>query len=290
MMSRKLMMLVPVFLVGAMLGRAQSAAPKAEPNPKEEAAPGFAASAPKVAVIIPVKNLTGDAFERLSQLLKAFGAEFKADSQLRVILVYAPKEVADQMRRVVEELDRPGSLAAAGRNLEIALQLVRCGTGAANSEMPLPPDLEPVAKQLRATMGCKSVELWENIPVRLQEGMSHQARFRLYSKPQGIEEKLGAFPSVELTMWVEAVVNRPDGRYVRLRELLATFTIPLIREHEDGRNRLERYERYNLRTAAELKEGQRTVLGKVGLDNGSSVFLVLTPKVVDELATQPPRK
>src|SRR5580698_8490076 len=70
---------------------------------------------PFEAEIIPVKTLTGDSFERLMTLLSVFNAQVKGSATLRTIVVYAPKDVVAQMRRVVEQLDQPGSEAAIGR-------------------------------------------------------------------------------------------------------------------------------------------------------------------------------
>ena len=74
---------------------------------------------PFVAEIIPVKTLTGDSFERLMTLLSVFNAQVKGSATLRTILVYAPQDVVTQMRRVVEELDQPGSQAAIGKNIDM---------------------------------------------------------------------------------------------------------------------------------------------------------------------------
>ena len=71
------------------------------------------------AVIIPVKTLSGDSFNRLAKMLGVFGVRYVADDKLRTILVYAPPDVVKQIRRVVEELDRPGSEAAIGHNIEM---------------------------------------------------------------------------------------------------------------------------------------------------------------------------
>ena len=73
------------------------------------------------AVIIPVKTLTGDSFDRLVRLLSVFHADYSADKNLRTIIVYAPKDVVEQMRKVVNELDRPGSEAAIGRNIDMTM-------------------------------------------------------------------------------------------------------------------------------------------------------------------------
>src|SRR4051812_27404014 len=83
---------------------------------------------PREAAIIPVKTLTGDSFDRLVRLLGVFNAQaqYSGDKNLRTIVVYAPKDVVEQMRKVVAELDRPGSEAAIGRNIEMTMTFLKC--------------------------------------------------------------------------------------------------------------------------------------------------------------------
>src|SRR5512132_767773 len=102
--------------------------------------PAEAKQEPREAVIIPVKTLTGDSFDRLVNLLGVFQAQLRADKNLRTIIVYAPKDVVEQMRKVVNELDRPGSEAAIGRNIEMTMSFLRCSTKAATGAA-LSPDL-----------------------------------------------------------------------------------------------------------------------------------------------------
>src|SRR5437764_4309068 len=98
---------------------------------------------PREAVAIPVKTLTGDSFRRLGVLLTVFkdSATITSDEKLRTILVYAPKDVIGQIRRVVEDLDRPGSEAAIGRNIDMTLSFLRCSTKAPADVHPLSADL-----------------------------------------------------------------------------------------------------------------------------------------------------
>ena len=104
-------------LLAAGLLQAQDKPAEVKPEPRE-------------AVIIPVKTLTGDSFDRLVKLLGVFNAQYSADKNLRTILVYAPKDVVEQMRKVVAELDRPGSEAAIGRNIDMTMTFLKCSTKA----------------------------------------------------------------------------------------------------------------------------------------------------------------
>src|SRR5678815_3346152 len=162
-MNMRTMMTV---LLAAGLLQAQEKAEVVKPEPRE-------------AVIIPVKTLTGESFDRLVNLLGVFQAQLRADKNLRTIIVYAPKDVVEQMRKVVNELDRPGSEAAIGRNIEMTMSFLRCSTKAASGAAALSPDLEPVAKQLRAATQYKNIELWDVVPLRLQEGKDTEQNLRL---------------------------------------------------------------------------------------------------------------
>ena len=72
------------------------------------------------------------------------------------------------MKMVVLELDRPGREAAVGRNIDLTLTFLGCSIRApAEASAPLPADLEPVAKQLRAATQYKHVEVWDVIPMRI---------------------------------------------------------------------------------------------------------------------------
>ena len=102
-------------LILLIVGLLQAQDKPAEVKPQE----------PREAVIIPVKTLTGDSFDRLVRLLGVFNAQYSADKNLRTILVYAPKDVVEQMRRVVAELDRPGSEAAIGRNIDMTMTFLK---------------------------------------------------------------------------------------------------------------------------------------------------------------------
>lgn len=224
---------------------------------------------PREAVIIPVKTLTGDSFNRLVRLLGVFQAQMNADEKLRTIVVYAPKDVVEQMRKVVNELDRPGSEAAIGRNIEMTMTFLKCSVkAAAGGSAALPVDLEAVAKQLRAATQYKNIEVWDVVPLHLQEGKGTEQSLRLPGSPPG-----PAFPPiVQLSMRPESIGRKDQGRYVRFDSIRIGFRIPT------GGNAMES----NLTTAGDFMEGQKTVLGKVsGLEEDSAIFVVIALKILD---------
>jgi hypothetical protein len=225
------------------------------------------------ATVIPVKTLSGDSFNRLARMLSVFGARYQADDRLRTIIVYAPKDVVTQMRRVIEQLDQPGSEAAIGRNIEMTLSFLRCFTNAPESPVALPADLEAVAKQIRAATQYKVVQLWDVVPIHLQEGKDTEHNFRLPKFPAVPQ----ALPMAFMRIHPEAVTRKADGRYVRFNRLDIQFRVP----YSQGGTQFQ-YSDFGLKTAGDFKEGQKTVLGKVsGIDDESAIFVVIALKIQD---------
>ncbi|MCW5979145.1 MAG: hypothetical protein KIT09_13800 [Bryobacteraceae bacterium] len=274
-------MRMPIFIMSvalaAGLATAQEQSPQAKPEPKAENLE---------ATIIPVKTLSGDSFRRLANLLGVFGARYAYDDKLRTIVVYAPKDVVAQMRRVVEELDRPGSEAAIGRNIEMTLSFLRCSTKEPQMPAALPPDLEPVARQLRAVTQCKDVQLWDTVPLRLQEGKNTEQESRL---PSTISDVPSAVATVQLGIQPEAVIRKESGTYVRFERLRINFRLPYStapKQSQEGASPLvsTQFQVMNvgLTTSGDFKEGQKSVLGKIsGLDDDTSIFVAISLKVLD---------
>lgn len=232
------------------------------------------------AAIILVKTLTGDSFDRLSKMLAVFNVRYVADEKLHTILVYAPKDVIAQMRKVVEQLDQPGSEAAIGRNIDMTLAFLRCSTKVPAQPSALPADLEPVARQLRAATQCKNVELWDTLPLRLQEGKDTTESLRL---PNIRPDDFKGIPPVavgQLNIHPEAVTRKDRGRYVRFSSVKINFRIP----YATGTPPAVQYSYVDvgLTTSGDFMEGQKTVLGKVsGVDDETSIFVVISLNVLD---------
>jgi hypothetical protein len=231
-----------------------------------------------VSAVIPVKTLSGDAFQRLVRLLSAFKANYSADDRLRTILVYAPKDVVEQMKRVVQELDKPGSEAAVGRNIDLTLSFLKCSAKTpTEAGGALPADLESVVKQIRVATQCKNVELWEVLPLRIQEGKDSEQTARLPNKGAAVQV---GYPSVQIRLKPESVTQRDSGRSVRFDSFRLNFRIPFLTSPAPASTSFQ-FMDVSLHTSGDFKEGQKTVLGKVGLDDDSAVFVVVALKVLD---------
>jgi hypothetical protein len=227
------------------------------------------------AVIIPVKTLTGDSFDRLVKLLQVFQVRMQSDDKLRTIVVYAPHDVVEKMRKVVAELDQPGSEAAIGRNIEMTLTFLRASTKVPAQASALPADMEAVAKQLRASTQYKDIVLWDTVPLHLQEGKETSESLRM---PGAAFNSPGVSATGQISVHPEGVSRRDQGRYVRFSSFRMSFRLP----YQAGPGQGFSYMDVGLTTSGDFMEGQKTVLGKVsGADDDTSIFVVISLKVLD---------
>lgn len=249
---------------------------RGQDKPTETEAP----NGPTETAVIHVKTLDGDSFGRLVNLLGVFGAHIKGDDHLRTILVYGRPEVVTQVRHVVEELDRPGSEAALGRNIEITLTFLRCSTKAPATPEALPADIEPVAKQLRAVTQYKDIALWEVLPLRLQEGKQTSETLQLPSAAENTNIPGSSPPTASIRIEPDAVYRKDQVRYVRFRILNVNIKMPYYTGTSSAGQ--WNYSNVNLDTVADFAEGQRTIVGKLsGVDEGSAIFIVVALKILD---------
>jgi hypothetical protein len=254
-------MLAPVLMLGLLRGQDKPAVP-------ETPTAGFESA------IIHVKTLDGDSFSRLVNLLRVFDAKIQGDDHLRTILVYGRPDVVAQMRHVVEELDRPGSEAALGHNMEMTLTFLRCSTKPPSTPAALPADLEGVARQLRAVTQYRDIALWDVLPLHLQEGKRTEETFGLPSTDGSHR------PYASVQIQPDGVYRKEQARFVRFRTMRVNIRIPVYSGTASAGQWT--YTDVSLDTAGDFAEGQKTVLGKLsGLDDESAIFIVVTLKVLD---------
>ncbi|HYI97489.1 MAG TPA: hypothetical protein VEX68_28385 [Bryobacteraceae bacterium] len=262
-----------VMVLGAMCAMSQEATVETKPSGEK-------------AVIIPVKTLSGDSFNRLAKMLSVFNVRYVADDHLRTIVVYAKPEVIEQMRRVVEELDRPGSEAAIGRNIEMTMAFLRCSMKPRSESMPIPADLESAVRQLRAATQYKHIEVWDILPLRLQEGKQTEQNLVF---PGSMPEVPGAVPTAQIHIRPEAVTRKDSSRYVRFDQLRINLRVPYLTTRkggEPGANLLVstqfNFRDVGLSTSGDFKEGQKTILGKIsGTEEDTAIFVVISLKVLE---------
>jgi hypothetical protein len=157
----------------------------------------------------------------------------------------------------------------------MTMTFLKCSTKVNPAAPALPADLEAVAKQLRAATQYKNIELWDVIPLHLQEGKQTEQSLRLPGPP-------GPSASGTISLRPEAISRKDQGRYVRFAMLRVGFRLPIPTGGTAGGTASFQYQDFGFNTAGDFMEGQKTVLGKVsGAEDDSAIFVVIALKVLD---------
>ena len=190
----------------------------------------------------------------VADVLSVFGYGIRADRDLHVVAVSAPAEAMSAIEDAVKRLDVP---TAAPKDIDVVVSLMVASEQPSAGGSP-PPEMQPVAAELKKIFSYKSFRLLDSILLRTQPGNKATADGVIGdSKTQ---YRFDVQPS--------AVTEGPDGRLIRLDNL--NLTLRLSGDREAG-----------VRTEITVREGQRAVVGKSNIGLGQSLILVVTAKVTE---------
>ena len=231
---------------------AQAPAPPDPPQEREEAR------------FVEIKNLSDREFNRLVGLLvQGFGLRASGDATMRAIFMSGPVTRLQAAEAAIQKVDIPSAVRRANQNIEITTHLLLAKNTDGESS-PLPADLDPVAKQLRASFGVKQILLLDTIFTRMREGKPAQTRGSFFWP--GDSEQASTY---ELNFG-EAFLAPLGNRYSISTEW-ANLSIDVPRR---GTARIQ--------TSLEMRDGQKIVLGKSNVGKGDgSLIAVLTARVVE---------
>jgi hypothetical protein len=195
---------------------------------------------------------------RDSGVLNPFVQSLNADPNGRFIVVTA---MTAQKLAAAEELLR--RLDAPPKNVELAFHIVAGGAAVQATATPVPADLEPVIKQLRASFSFPSYRLLDTAMVRTRDGSDGMMQGTLST---------GAQYSIQF----EPIrVTEDSPRQVRVNKLRLRHWIITSRT-EKGPVTEDAYVTADI----DVKEGQKAVVGKSTVRDGA-VFLVVSARVID---------
>ena len=191
----------------------------------------------------------------VASVLAVFGYGIKADRDMHVVAVSAPAEAMTAVEDAIKRLDVP---ASAPKDIDLVVYMIVA------SEQPsagggLPPELQPVADELKKIFSYKSFRLLDSILLRAQPGNKASAH--------GVVGTTDRTPySFEVVP--AAVTEDPKGRLIRLDNLNLSMHLP--------GDRLA-----GISTEITVREGQRVVVGKSNMGIDQSLILVVTAKVTE---------
>lgn len=170
-----------------------------------------------------------------------------------------------QMPAIEEAINRLDVPASAPKNIELTVYLIIGG----DSEGTIPKDLDPVVTQLKNAFPFKAYRLMDLLTLRTRTGQRASTQ-----SSGGAMEMAGRPIPVETSFRINSASTTADGTTVRLDGMSASSKVPY-----DTGNGFS-YRNLGLDTDLDIKEGQKVVVGRLGIERNQALFLVLTAHIV----------
>ena len=188
------------------------------------------------------------------------GRPARWSDQLRAIAVTAEKDAMAVIEDAIKQLDVP---SAAPKNIELTVNLI-VGTDSESSiGNPVPKEMESVVAQLKGAFPFKNYRQVDLIEMRTRTG----EKVGTVSNGGTVNVTQGS-GAVQTNAHIQAVGLAQDGSTVRLDNVALTIHWPGV---ETG---------LALQASVDVKEGQKAVLGRIGVAHDQALFVVLTAHVV----------
>jgi hypothetical protein len=201
-------------------------------------------------------------------LLDGFNARVNVGSSQRLFTVIGSKEVVAEIEEMIKKIDIPE------HDVELTVYMLLAGTQA-DGTAPLAPDLDPVIKQLKGVFSYRAYRLLDSFVLRVREG--HTADSNGFLSPLAANMPGGAKSAYtfSLTTLYTSVIDKTRA------VLLYGFNFKLKVPHAVGGG--VDYSESTIHTDLAVKEGQKVVVGKSSLVDGSdgALILVVSAKIVD---------
>ncbi|HWB82769.1 MAG TPA: hypothetical protein VG675_01430 [Bryobacteraceae bacterium] len=220
---------------------------------------------PGVQKLFVLKYAEPDAIMRL---LKVFDAKVVSDAGLHAIAVTASSQSMSAIEEAIQRLDVPSAMP---KDISLTAYYV-LGTGAPSATAaPTPKDLDSVLTQLKSTFPFKSYEMMDTLTTRARIGMGTDTS-SLGAPSLGLQYA----HSVNRLRFAFSSVS-PDGQTIHLNGLRADSRIPVPTNSTGGLQILD----IGINTDLDIREGQKVVVGRMGVGPDQALFLVLTAQLLN---------
>jgi hypothetical protein len=220
----------------------------AQEQKKEETAPNRTAQRIFILKYADPMQVTG--------LLRIFNAAVTPNGEMHALAVAGTPETMKAVEEAIQRLDIP---SATPRDVELAFYLVVGGEDGAAGLVP--KELEPVVAQLRNAFAFKNYRLLDTLTLRTRAGQP-----ATLNSAGGSLQGEQRVRSVHTKIDLGAATIAPDGG-IRLDRLEAIIQI------EPGTPAATNL---IIRANLDVKDGQKVVVGRVGMSPNQAMFLVVT--------------
>jgi hypothetical protein len=203
---------------------------------------------------------------QLVGLLSVFNANVRQNSELHAITVEASPEAMHGIEDAIQKLDVP---SATPKNVEMTVYLLVASDSAAAGSA-IPKDLDSVATQLKNTFPFKNYGLLDVITFQARTGQNIRTTSSGGSLPVGTRSV-----AIITQLGINSIALQADGKTLRVDRLNAQFRVPQMTSGDQFN-----YIDLQVQTDLDIKEGQKVVVGRLGLSHDQALFLVMMGRIL----------
>jgi hypothetical protein len=203
----------------------------------------------------------------LANLISTYSnVSFHYNEEMKAITLSGPSDAVDAVVAMIKQLDVPP------KDIELTIYYLLGSEGENNLGSAPPKELDPVVTQLRNAFTFKNYRLLDVLALRTRTGQTASTSSNLGSLQIGQNSVpiVGEFRIRSATVAI-------DGSTIRLDEMTDNLRWPVSQQGGNQWN----YANIGLKTDVDIKEGQKVVVGRLGISHDQALFLVLTAKVVN---------
>jgi hypothetical protein len=205
---------------------------------------------------------------QLRTLLGVFDAKVQQSPELHAITVEAYPDAMRAIEDAIQKLDVP---SAAPKNVEMTVYLLAATDAATPAGSAIPKDLDSVVSQLKNTFPFKNYGLLDVLTFRTRTGQ------RVHTNSSGGSLLIGSRPvSILTSLDITSISVQGDGSALRVDRLNADLRVPV----PSGADTQFNYQNLGIQTDLDIKEGQKVVVGRLGMSHDQALFLVMMAKVL----------
>ena len=206
----------------------------------------------------------------LSRLLMPYGrVDYDSTGLLKALTVTArDNTVLSEIEQIIKRFDVPPPPV---QNIDVTIYLMSAlGTPSSGA---VPPELEPVVKQLKSTFSYKGYQLIDTEVMRVRAGQGGEVSGVVNGAPS-----VGPNKTLSQVKFRSALVSTDEkGRAIRIDGLKVGLRIPVMSGEKQYL-----YIDTGINTDVDIREGQKVVVGKANMDGSDRAsIVVLTAKVVE---------
>ena len=206
--------------------------------------------------------------QAVENLLRVFNASISPNRDMRVLAVSATPETMAAIEDAIKRLDVP---TAAPANVDLTVYLLVGHEGESpTGGAAIPKDLDGVVTQLRNAFAFKSYSLLDVLALRTRTGEQASTTSSGGAVPNG-----NASAPVITTFRINSAAVGGDGASIHISRLNANIKMPVV----NGMQQVN-YTDLGLNTDIDIKEGQKVVVGRLGISKDQALFLVMTAKIL----------